>query len=371
MKTILAVCLGLLLASQSVYAVNDVPPVVNYQGKLLNSSGNPATDGNYTITFKLYSAASAGALLWGSTYPVIVAGGNFNVVLGEGGSAVSGAQSTDILIALGNTSTPYLGITVLTDSSGNTINNAQEITPRLRFLSSPYAVVAQNAKHADSADSASNADRLGNLLPNQFLQPANTAPYTMNGPLTVPSLTVNGPSTQNGKSTVTGDVAISGTLSATSTSGGGFVPVGGIIMWSGSVTAVPAGWALCDGNGGTPDLRDRFVIGAGTTYKVGDKGGRASVTLGTNNIPAHQHTFKDTIFGTYDIRVPKRSPDGLDTGVDQGNDYTGSASGTDNDNNLSWVRRKSDSALGNSTGGTDSFDIRPPYYALAFIMRVQ
>ena len=48
----------------------------------------------------------------------------------------------------------------------------------------------------------------------------------------------------------------------------GFIPKGGIIMWSGATTAIPQGWALCDGTNGTPNLRDRFIVGAGSTYAV-------------------------------------------------------------------------------------------------------
>jgi hypothetical protein len=44
---------------------------------------------------------------------------------------------------------------------------------------------------------------------------------------------------------------------------GGGVPTGGIIMWSGTIATIPAGWALCDGSNGTPDLRNRFIAGAG------------------------------------------------------------------------------------------------------------
>lgn len=42
---------------------------------------------------------------------------------------------------------------------------------------------------------------------------------------------------------------------------GGGVPAGAIVLWSGTVAAIPNGWALCDGTQGTPDLRDRFVVG--------------------------------------------------------------------------------------------------------------
>ena len=54
------------------------------------------------------------------------------------------------------------------------------------------------------------------------------------------------------------------------------VPVGGIIMWSG--VEVPEGWLLCDGTNTTPDLRDRFIVGSGTTYSVNDTGGEETHT---------------------------------------------------------------------------------------------
>ena len=63
------------------------------------------------------------------------------------------------------------------------------------------------------------------------------------------------------------------------------VPAGGIIMWSGSIASIPAGYYICDGTNGTPDLRDRFVVGAGNTFAVGNTGGfTSSVTssIGTN-----------------------------------------------------------------------------------------
>lgn len=54
------------------------------------------------------------------------------------------------------------------------------------------------------------------------------------------------------------------------------VPVGGIIMFSG--TTIPEGWLLCDGANGTPDLRDKFVVGSGNTYTTGATGGAAEHT---------------------------------------------------------------------------------------------
>jgi len=56
-------------------------------------------------------------------------------------------------------------------------------------------------------------------------------------------------------------------------------PSGGIILWSGSVASIPSGWYLCDGNNSTPDLRDKFVVGAGSTYAVGATGGSPDAVL--------------------------------------------------------------------------------------------
>ena len=69
----------------------------------------------------------------------------------------------------------------------------------------------------------------------------------------------------------------------------GLVPSGGIIIWSGSATAIPTGWLLCNGTSGTPNLMDRFIVGAGSTYAVGAMGGAATVALSEANLPSHQH----------------------------------------------------------------------------------
>lgn len=58
----------------------------------------------------------------------------------------------------------------------------------------------------------------------------------------------------------------------------GGIPIGGIILWSGAEAAIPADWALCDGNNGTPNLQDRFVIGAGSTYAPDATGGASTHT---------------------------------------------------------------------------------------------
>lgn len=76
-------------------------------------------------------------------------------------------------------------------------------------------------------------------------------------------------------------------LAAGSTVGGeaiASVPAGAIVMWSGSVDSIPSDWALCDGDSGTPDLTDQFVMGAGDTYSPGDSGGSSTLSTGTDSV---------------------------------------------------------------------------------------
>ena len=65
---------------------------------------------------------------------------------------------------------------------------------------------------------------------------------------------------------------------------------GMILLWSGSISNVPSGWGLCNGANGTPDLRDRFVIGAGNNFAVNATGGASAVTLLAENLPSHTHS---------------------------------------------------------------------------------
>lgn len=61
------------------------------------------------------------------------------------------------------------------------------------------------------------------------------------------------------------------------------IPIGGIIMWSGSIESIPSGWLLCNGMDGTPDLRHRFIVGSGPSYAVGAIGGTADAVVVTHS----------------------------------------------------------------------------------------
>lgn len=120
------------------------------------------------------------------------------------------------------------------------------------------------------------------------------------------------------------------------------VPVGSIVMWSGAIGTIPAGWQLCDGSGGTPDLRDRFLVGAGSSYSVAATGGAA-----TNDLQ-HTHGVGTLVTGAPSPLEPVTAG-GVNVAAD---DHTHTLTGA------------------TANAGSTTQENRPPYYALAFIMRV-
>jgi len=105
-----------------------------------------------------------------------------------------------------------------------------------------------------------------------------------------------------------------------------------IMLWSGSVASIPTGWALCDGNNGTPNLQDSFILGAGNTYNPAATGGSATHTHTSDT--AHTHALAAGSI------------------IQAGSDYhmnTGTPGKSD------------------PTGAANTF---PTYYALAYIMKL-
>lgn len=118
-------------------------------------------------------------------------------------------------------------------------------------------------------------------------------------------------------------------------------PVGTIVIWSGTVDDIPTGWHLCDGTDGTPDLRDKFVLGAGENHPVNDKGGSEEVVLTLEQMPRHSHGIQAS-----------------------------SSSGT-----LSYVRSNLASGLDyyavtTYSGLSEPHPNMPPYYSLCYIMKL-
>ena len=148
------------------------------------------------------------------------------------------------------------------------------------------------------------------------------------------------------------------------------VPPGAILMWSGAVDAIPTGWALCDGQNGTPDLRDRFIVGAGGSYDVGDTGGSNTVTLTTSQIPSHKHTASIGQAGDHSHGMgTKWTMSGTGSESNPGTSGPGFFA-TTHERTTGQAGAHSHSITISSTGGGQAHENRPPYYALCFIMKL-
>ena len=137
------------------------------------------------------------------------------------------------------------------------------------------------------------------------------------------------------------------------------VPSGVIVMWSGAISNIPSGWVICDGNNGTPNLTDRFVIHAdadsGGTNDVGDTGGEHSHALTEAEMPSHQHEDGGAINTGHD------GPWGYTTNYRSGSyaEYSesGGCEGNEHRQKTSYV------------GGDSAHENRPKFYALSYIMK--
>jgi len=139
---------------------------------------------------------------------------------------------------------------------------------------------------------------------------------------------------------------------------GPIMPIGGIIIWSGSADSFDSsglgigsmiGWAICNGNNTTPDLLDSFVVGAGNSYSPGQTGGSAEVTLNEGNLPSHSHTINSSNFGTLGIGLTPEN----------GSVY------------IPFVTQPGLGPTGTDfTGSGNNFSIMPPYYALYYIIKI-
>lgn len=102
--------------------------------------------------------------------------------------------------------------------------------------------------------------------------------------------------------TATGPLTLTGSLGASSIIQGGHVliPMGVIVLWHGSVASVPAGWNLCDGTNGTPNLVGNFIVGAGASgTTVAQFGGQNLQTITTSTVGNHSHTGATAVAGSH------------------------------------------------------------------------
>lgn len=179
------------------------------------------------------------------------------------------------------------------------------------------------------------------------------------------------------------------------------VPSGFIGMWSGLATAIPTGWSLCDGTNGTPNLTDRFVVGAGAAYAVGATGGAvnavtsssgshshttdpsgnhshtglaASHVLTVDEIPSHKHLSgwgESHGTGEFGVSTERGHQGSGETDYDNHLYYTspvGGGQGHTHDVTINAAGAHSH-MVSTSDGHTHTTDTRSPYFALCFIMK--
>ena len=191
-----------------------------------------------------------------------------------------------------------------------------------------------------------------------------------------------------------------------STVSNAFVPVGGIIMWNGSIAEAEAlsNWAICDGQNGTPDLRDKFVLGVGSsanasTAAKGEAGGSNTIQLSIDQMPSHNHNITDNghTHGDGTLSAANQSITGDVRRIGEGFNAQGTCSGVftkTNDGNNQITGSSSNSPVSgftmdashghDVTGNTGSnttgiqaqvqgsganIDNRSAYFALCYLMR--
>jgi microcystin-dependent protein len=172
------------------------------------------------------------------------------------------------------------------------------------------------------------------------------------------TLNVTGGLQLDGSAGTSGQVLVSAGSGSTPTWGNAFI-AGMIMLWSGSSATIPSGWLLCDGSNSTPDLRNRFVVGATSTYAVGATGGSADAI-----VVEHTHTATSTVTDPgHNHGIGFAQTKDINGGV-----YTATGA---NNNILSTVNTTGITVATTvaSTGSSGTNANLPPYYALCYIMK--
>ncbi len=338
---------GLFLVTSVANGQVNIPAAINYQGKLTNpTDGKPVDSGVYHVEFRVWghpTSTDASYAEWGRSFPVhVVTNGLFNILItNDGGELTNPTPQTNDLRQAFMGADRYLGLKITQGPTGSI--SAPEISPRQRLVSAPFAMHAQNCTEAYHSTFADEAEE-------NFMVPGTV---TIGGKTVISAQTDLRENLHVYKdTTVDGTLQVKGSLSVTdpsTVSGHGTIPLGGIIIWSGAASAIPSGWALCDGGSHsghvTPDLRDRFLVGAGSDYSVGATGGEKRVTLTEGQMPKHHHAYSS------------RTDD---------HGYLAA----EHDNQGYWKGRKENSDT-NWAGNDESHENRPPFYALCYVMRVK
>ena len=336
-----------------------------------NARGTGATDLQTTRLSSSPGQVAAG------DYSVIgggqnnTASGSGSIVVGGNNNIASGTQSV-VGGGIGNIAAGHYSV-IPGGANNNTDTAAQYAFAAGRRAKALHegSIVFGDARDQDKSSTDKNQFIIGSIGGVAInTTPASGAALTVSGK-------IKADSADFGAMTVA-------TLSSTSVSGYGTIPIGGIIMWSGAIASIPDGWALCDGaqptttgSARTPDLRGRFVIGASDSRGVGATGGAETLTLTVGQLPAHNHVVSgSTTSGgahTHQQRAFHQwyQPGGYNwgTALPGATELAGQSpyeiASTGSEHSHTFNVNSQPTGLG------QSIDKMPPFYALAYIMRVQ
>ena len=237
----------------------------------LSSSNILVSGGNVTGLTQL-GATSAVLTRVSATTGVVTNFSSANTLIASAGittGVVTNLSSANTLIASAGITT---GVVTNLSSANAQITNSSTGTAVATNFSSGNAIIENASIGTLVAANISSANITGTF--------SGTLTGSMSGTAVTPATSSNS------------------TVVATTAFVHNILPTGMIVMWGGSSANIPAGWHLCDGTFGTPDLRGQFIIGAGGSYTAGNVGGAANVTLTNTNLPSHAHGLIGTITGT-------------------------------------------------------------------------
>lgn len=255
-----------------------VPPMISYQGKLMQPSGVAVPDGSHSMQFAIYDVPTGGTALWSETNPSVqVKGGLFSVLLGS---------VVNLPANIFDSADRWFGVTVGADP---------EMTPRQQIASTPFAFRAATAGTVD--DGAITADKLADGA-------VTSAKYGM-----------------------VGEIALYGGSSAP----GGWLICNGSAVSRTTYSALFAaiGTAFGAGNGSTtfnlPNLQNAFPIGKSATRALGSTGGEASHTLTVAELPPHKHGLR-YVANVFQAGTGRDGVQDVGTVTGSGTEYAGSGS---------------------------------------------